>query len=686
MNENTLNRLREKVLVSDNKACFIERETLLRDHAAATLALPEEERYLAEFELLLDGLSTPVDPDDGFAGRMVEARWPHPEPFSRVPGGIGSEGHITLPMPEILSKGLSGIAAEVSANAARIDSAEARYFERQALGCIEAIRRFCGRYAEAAEKAGKPEAAAALRVVPYRPAYDLCSALQSIWIMQFITSTVCGARDFAPGRIDQYLLPYFNAEPDRDRARELLAFFLIKFNEISGTATDNFDPKPVPCHSSKQYLVLGGRNAETEWQFNAVSELIVEAAESVKLPQPTLNFRIGTGMPETAWQLVGRAARTLDSQSNFFNDRLIVNKLLDSGIRPEDAWNYSFTACNRVDLPGTLYNIMRRIDVFDNSFAWFREALFAAAKRGGSPVETILAELRRIAEEKMLEDIRENRIELYCERFHFRLESLFLRSCVQSCRDIDRMGAEHYRWMHRMFSGVANMADSLAAVRKLVEEERRFTLPELVSLLEADFSGTEPLRAEIVNRFPRYGNGDPKTDSLAAAAADALIDAAEAAGRKTGFLMMTSLYSLTRHAAFGSEIGATPDGRRAGAQVSENQSPEHGADRESPTALLASVAALPLRRCICGGLNLKFGCRPAGENFAALIRSFFALGGLHIGFTVADRRTLEAARRNPGEFRTLLVRKTGFSEFFVALSPQEQQELIDRTEYEESSL
>lgn len=681
MNIQALNRLREKVLAADNTACFIERETLLGDHAAATLALPVEERYLAEFELLLDRLSTPVDPDDRFMGRMVEARRTRPEPFSRVPGGIASEGHITLPMPEILAKGLSGIAAEVSANASRIDTPEARYFERQALGCIAAIRRFSARYADAAEKAGKTEAAAALRIVPHLPARDLFSALQSVWMMQFIMSAVCGARDFAPGRIDQYLLPYFEAEPDRDNARELFAFFLVKFNEISGTATDNFAPKPVPCHSSKQYLVLGGRSAETAWRFNPVSELIVEAAELVKLPQPTLNFRLGAGMPEAVWQLVGRAARTLDAQCNFFNDRLIVNKLLDSGIRPEDAWDYSFTACNRVDLPGKLYNIMRRIDVFDNSFAWFREALLSAAKQGGPPVETILAELRRIAEENMLDDIRKNRVELYGERFTFRFESLFLPSCIRSCRDLYRMGAENYRWMHRMFSGVANMADSLAAVRKLVEEEQRLTFPELAALLEADFSGAEPLRAEIVNRFPRYGNGDPGTDALAAAAANALIDAAEAAGRKTGFLMMPSFYSLTNHTGFGSQIGATPDGRRAGSPVSENQSPEHGADRASPTALLASVAALPLRRCICGGLNLKFGCRPSAERFAALIRSFFELGGLHIGFTVADRRTLEAARKHPEEFRTLLVRKTGFSEFFVALSPKEQQELIDRTEY-----
>ena len=173
MNSPALNRLREKILGSDNKACFIERETLLRSYAADTLAMPEEERYRFEFELLLDHLSTPVDPDDRFPGRMAEARWPHPEPFTRIPGGITSEGHITLPMPEILSEGLDGIAMKISEAAERINTDESRYFERQALGCIDAIRRFCNRYAEAAEQCGKPEMAAALRSVPCRPAYDL---------------------------------------------------------------------------------------------------------------------------------------------------------------------------------------------------------------------------------------------------------------------------------------------------------------------------------------------------------------------------------------------------------------------------------------------------------------------------------------------------------------------------------
>ena len=679
--DNQLQSLIEKVYATDNLACFIEREEILRAHAAETLEQPFSERYLYEATLLFDGLSTPIEPEDVFAGRMAEGRWPHEEPMTRTPYGISSQGHITLAMPKILTEGFDGIIAEVAANARRINSDEARYFERQARGCVDGIRRFCHRYADAAEAQGKHEMARALRIVPNKPAYDLYSALQSIWMVQFIFSTIFGSRDFAPGRIDQYLLPFLRREPDTEAGRYLLTHFLLKFNEITGTATDNYARKPTPCQASKQYLTLGGKDADGHWHFNELSRLLVEAAQRIHLPQPTFNFRIGVSMPEDAWQLVAEAAATLDAQCNFFNDDLLTNRMLNAGIRPEDAYSYDFTACNRVDIPGRLHNIMQRIDRFDNSFVWFREALFSAPENG-SAVEAVLAELARIAEEFIENDLSQN---LCCvfdlENYLFRCESLFLDSCVQSCTDILRGGCDLYRWNHRMFSGIANMADSLVAVKRLVDDEKRLTLSELRQILEADFVGHEELLAELKTRMPKFGNNIPEVDLLAKRAADTLIDAAEKAARKTGFIMMTSLYSLTHHARFGSAIGATPDGRRAGETISENQSPVHDMDVNGPTELMKSVATLPLDRCICGGLNVKFGSRMSAETLEGLMKSFFALGGQHVGFTMADRATLEDARKHPENHRSLLVRKTGFSEFYISLSPQEQQEIIDRTEY-----
>ena len=678
-----LDRLRGRILDSDNLACFIDREEILRRHAAETLALPANgaARYLAEFEALLDELPTPVDPDDVFLGRMNEARWPHEEKFTRTPRGLASEGHITLPVETVLARGLAGIEADVAASAAYLDTPGARAYEASAKRCISAVARFALRWADAAHLAGKTRAEKALRVVPYRPAYDLFSALQSIWMLQFVTSSICGARDFAPGRLDVLLADHIGrsvAEAGREETVRLIAFFLIKFNEITGTATDNFAQKPTPCTSSKQYLTFGG---PVPAGADLAAELFVEAAERVKLPQPTLNFRLSGKSPESLWRLAGRAARSLGPQCNFFNDDLITRKLLGSGIDPEDAANYDFTACNRVDLPGRLHNIMRRIDHFDNSTAWFRTALERAAGKGGNTPEDILAELRSVA----LDELRAYSkavTDIYTASPVFRFESLFFPESIRRCRDIYQGGVERYRWRHHMFSGIATMGDSLAAVQKLVVEERRFTLKELLGILDTDFAGHEELLAELRTRMPKFGNGDPAADRFAAAAGNTLVDALDEAGRRDGWIMMPSFYSLTHHARFGAQVKATPDGRRAGEPVSENQSPVHGTDRTGPTALLRSVASLPLARCICGGLNLNLsGMRPDAEQLTALLKSFFALGGQHVGFTFADRATLEDARKNPADHRTLFIRKTGFSEFFVALSPAEQQEIIDRTEY-----
>ena len=419
---------------------------------------------------------------------------------------------------------------------------------------------------------------------------------------------------------------------------------MIKFNEITGTATENYAIKPIPCHASKQYLTLGP-------DYSQFEILLVEAAKLVHLPQPTLNFRL-----RDDFELAGSAAEALNL-----------------GLTPEIAENYTFTACNRVDLPGILSNMVSRIDCFDSTLAWFRDAVTSA-----SSVDEVTERLFRIACCAMKEDMLNKRNNIYTGEPVFQLESLFIGSCIQSCRDIRQGGADLLRWHHWMFSGIANMADGMAALKIL---NARMPYERIVRILESNFNGKEEMRQEILNRFPKYGNGLPEVDHWATELGNILIDAFEQAARETGFIAVPSFYSLTNHAIFGAVLGATPDGRKAGDPISENQSPVHGMDRNGPTDLLRSVASLPLERCICGGLNLKFGTRPDAAVLRALLKTFFKMNGLHLGFTFVDRATLEAARKNPVSCRTLLVRKTGFSEYFTALSQEEQQEIIDRTEH-----
>jgi formate C-acetyltransferase len=227
-----------------------------------------------------------------------------------------------------------------------------------------------------------------------------------------------------------------------------------------------------------------------------------------------------------------------------------------------------------------------------------------------------------------------------------------------------------------MFSGIATMADSLAAMNILLQER---TYGEILQILADDFAGHEELRQRIRNSFPKFGNGSPEADKAAASIANTLIDAFEDAAGETGFLPMASLYSLTRHHSFGSNLGATPDGRKAGTQISENQSPVHGMDTEGISAMLRSVAALPLHRCISGGLNVKLTSRLSSEQFAGIIKSFFEMNGQHIGFSVVDQATLQAALAAPEDYKSLCIRITGYSEYFNNLSPETKKEVIART-------
>ena len=219
------------------------------------------------------------------------------------------------------------------------------------------------------------------------------------------------------------------------------------------------------------------------------------------------------------------------------------------------------------------------------------------------------------------------------------------------------------------------------AIRKLVFEDKRLTLAEFTSILDVVFVGHESLREEIVHRLPKFGNDLVEVDSLARRVADIAFDALDQARHPGGHLLFPALYSLYLHVPWGAEMPATPDGRRRGEPFSENQSPVHGADRRGITALLHSVAKLPHQRTVMGGLNLVFAGLMPPEALVATADSFFAMGGLHLGLTMVDRRTLADARKNPKQHASLCVRVTGFSEFFVSLSPAMQDDVIARTEY-----
>jgi formate C-acetyltransferase len=709
-----LNRLRDRIFAGDNRACYVERERALRELAPAAHALPTPERYPWVLCRLLQRLSTPVGTDDVFLGRMVEARSPDWATLADLNRGLlPSRGHLTLDWPTLLNKGLSGVAAEAQATAKRLGTAEAADFATCADACIRAVAQFAQRYAAAVRKtaAAAPEfaqanllrAADALDVVPDRPAYDVLSALQSVWFVHLVTSCCIGRRDFAFGRMDRYLLPFYergiaDGSLTRESATTLLAHFLMKANEITGTATWNHAQKPIPCQSSKQYLMLAGRDADGYEQTNDLTELILDAAKLVRMPQPVLTVCMDTDSSDRLKTMVAAATPELGSQIHVYNDRIVQANLRRKGLSSELAAEYTMGGCCRLEIGGVTTFLERH----DSMAHWLLAAL-----NGGTPPtpegpwwhesaetppipapdalttwDAVLDAFRDVVKAQLhaYGEARRNSLRQWAHSKPFHFESLLLRDCVARGKDCDAGGTRHVCLGH-YFDGIATVADSLYTIKTLVFDQRRFTLPELLGITARNFAGHEALREEILHRLPKFGNDHEEVDACAARAARIVLDALDEIPLQPGQFTVGGFYSLHNHHHIGRELPATPDGRLAGQPISENQSPTYGTDTQGITALLKSVARLPLERTPQGGLNVTFGGRMPADTVRALLDSYFAQGGLHVGFTFMDRETLQGAQAHPERYRTLTVRMYGFSEYFTALSPHEQNELIERTRY-----
>jgi len=232
--------------------------------------------------------------------------------------------------------------------------------------------------------------------------------------------------------------------------------------------------------------------------------------------------------------------------------------------------------------------------------------------------------------------------------------------------------------MNIYLTGAATVVDSFAAIDKLVFQDKRYTLEQFVEILKNNFEGNELLQAELQNKFPKFGNDDDNADKYTKAL-DAVLDAIDEMQWPEDYVPFASFYSLNHHNNFGWAMEATPDGRMRGKAFSENQSPVYGADKKGVTALLKSIAKLPLKRTPAGGINLTFSNPLTPDMIKAVTQGYFDIGGIHTAYTVVDRATLEAALENPQAYRTLTVRLFGFSEYFINVAKWQQQEIIERT-------
>lgn len=660
-----LSELKKLIFESDNRACFIERDEILGRLEIEMKDYDKPDKFAIVFSKLLSEVSVPINKNDYFAGRVVEAL-PY-EGLKTENCLLCSGGHLSPDYGKVLKYGLKGIVSEIKDIAKKKGDKESESFAKNAVIVAEAVRDYCLRYSAEAEKAGFRKMAEALRVVPYEPAYDFYSALQGIWILHMILSCYIGSRDYAFGNFDQYMLPFYEKALADGNTKaeliELLAGFMIKTNEICGRCTHNYNRKPILCQSSKQYLNIGGESP------NEFSIVCLKAAELNHMAQPEIVVRLKPSANAEFTNQVFQSLAILTDKLNIYNYDTVFKCLVDRGVKPDIAKDFTYSACCTFDL----HYHNPRGEYYVPTVQIFLEVLH---RKNYTSTEEILKDYTLALSENMKN--RHSIVGIEIMRQTTVLDSLLLTDTALECKyayDKDRA----YCLNNLFLSGVATIGDSLMVLDKLVFKEKRYSYTEFIKILDENYENNEELRSEILN-YVRFGN-DSENDNYTVMAGNAMVDAVDNLEKRDNEYNIPGFYSLEKENAWSSEIGATPDGRKSGKPFSENQSPTYGADKSGITALLKSVSKLPFERTAGGGLNLTFSQKVSSDILKALVLSYFSMGGLHVGISVIDRKILEDAMVNPDKYKSLTVRLYGFSEYFVSLPKWQQMAILMRTEY-----
>lgn len=626
-------------------------------------------------------------------------------------------GHTTVDYERVLDKGFLGLQAEVEAELAVVDPAAPgalrKIHQLRAMAhCCDAAVGFAERYADEAERlaAETPDPrrrgeleciAATCRWVPAHPARSFREALQSFWFVHLILNLESNAYAISPGRFDQYLYPYHRADVEAGRlseeeAWELLACLWLKFNELT-VAKEGGTAKASTTYNDFQNLNLAGQTGDGRDATNELSYLGVDVTAKLRLPQPQVSALISEKTPERFLLAVCETIREGIGMPSVFNDDEKVLALVHKGKSLEDARTGGINGCVELNAQGKdmmassgYLNLVKCLELALNDgvnpLTGTQLGPSTGDPRRFETFADLMAALRtQVAAAVELKTVYDGIARaVYAEWCPVPFTSLLMSDCLEKGRDYHDGGAR-YNLPLMCGVGTGTMADSLAALKSIVFGDGRLGMNELLAALHADFEGHERTRQLLLNRAPKWGNGNDEVDSLAHDVVEMFCDEVGRHTNEHGAPYAANMIPTTTHVWFGSLTGATPDGRRAEAPLSEGISPVQGMDRNGPTLVVRSMARLDHARCAGTLLNMKFHPSAlSGEtglrNFAHLIRTYFRLGGHHMQFNVVSRDTLRAAQERPDEYRNLIVRVAGYSDYFGRLSRDLQDEIISRTE------
>lgn len=546
------------------------------------------------------------------------------------------------------------------------------------------------------------EAAAICRRVPYKPARTFREGLQSVWLIHVALNLEDFEQGISFGRLDRFLHHLYIEDLKTGRltpegVRELLACFCLKCGETIPLYSERIN-RYIGGHAVGQGITLGGVDRGGNDTTNGLSRLVLEAFEQVMTREPSLHARIHSATPPWFVEACAGLIQTGSGKPALFGDEQVIAALEHAGFEPEHARDYAVIGCVEMGSQGRTYNSSDAA-LFNLpiclEFALNRGRRFNSRTRLGAktaPLGTVnsfdelMCLFRKQVEHGTAEMVRVlTRLEQAYRIYRpTPLNSMLTQGCLEKGRDVTWGGAL-YDYTSVQGVGLADAGEALYALNRLVFEEKRYTLPGLVEILKRDFRGHETLQAELVNRFPRYGNDHPAVDRMVQTVADIYSEAVTGHTNSRGGRYICGFYSMTCHHGLGRMTGALPNGRPAGFRLSNGLSPADGADRLGPTALLNSACRIDtVNWGNCCALNIKFE-KPLlqGERglhtLTSLIGAYFAQGGMQLQINVLDTAELRKARDNPAAYPGLLVRVSGYCAYFNDLSPEVQDEIIERT-------
>lgn len=651
-------------------------------------------------------------------------------------GVFGMEGklnagdaHLAINHARMLAEGLRGYeerarAAQAALDLTDPDSIDKNVFYRAVLIVIDAVRRFALRYSElAAAKAAACDdparrcelerMSAACAKVPYEPAGSFYEAIQAVWFSQVLLQIESNGHSLSFGRFDQYMYPYYKADLEagvitEDEALELLTNLWIKTLTVQKirSAAHTASSAGSPMY---QNVTIGGQTTDKKDAVNDLSFLVLRSVAQTRLTQPNLTVRYHAGINKRFLDECVEVMKLGFGMPALNNDEVIIPSFIKWGVAEEDAYNYSAIGCVETAVPGkwgyrctgmSYLNFPRILLCVMNGGVDLTTGKRFAADHGrftemGSYEELLAAWDKTIREMTRYSVIVENAIDKASERdVPDVLCSALTDDCIARGKTIKEGGAV-YDFISGLQVGIANMADCLAAIKKLVFEEKKITQQQLWDAILDDFTSpaSQAVQRVLVNDAPKYGNDDDYVDQLVVEAYDSYID--EIAkypntrhGRgPIGGIRYAGTSSISANVGQGMGTMATPDGRRAHEPLAEGCSPAHNCDKQGPTAVFKTVSKLPTEK-ITGGVLLNQKMTPQvlareenKQKLELMLQTFFnRLHGYHVQYNIVSRETLLDAQEHPENHRDLIVRVAGYSAFFNVLSRATQDDIIARTE------